>query len=395
MIIREHYLNQIRPFIDKEVIKIITGIRRAGKSTLLEQIIDELKEKGVNINQIIHLKLDLFENNYLKDKNNLFSLINNKLHKTRKTYLFLDEIQEVLGFEDIINSLLHKNVDIYLTGSNSKMLSSELSTYLTGRYVSFEVFPFSFKEYLDYHKSNNIDTAFLDFINYGGLPQVQTFKDGSDKKRLLRDLYNSIVVKDIIERYSIRNVNQFERFIIYLTNIVSKQFSAKNVTNYFKSENRIISRESLYNYLNYAKEAFFIYSSPRLDIQGKKLLETNEKIFINDQGFRSVFFNNEADIEKILENIIYLELRRRGYEVYVGYEGEYEVDFIAIKGGEKKYFQVSYLLASEKTIEREFKALLLIKDQFSKYVISMDKVNLSREGIIHINIIDFLLGKNR
>ena len=173
---------------------------------------------------------------------------------------------------------------------------------------------------------------------------------------------------------------------------MSKQFSAKNVTNYFRSENRTISRESLYNYLNYAKEAFFIYSSPRLDIQGKKFLETNEKIFINDQGFRSVFFNNEADIEKILENIIYLELRRRGYEVYVGYEGEYEVDFIAIKGGEKKYFQVSYLLASEKTIEREFKALLLIKDQFSKYVISMDKVNLSREGIIHINIIDFLLG---
>lgn len=392
MIIREHYLNQIRPFIDKEVIKIITGIRRSGKSTLLEQIINELKEKGVNINQIIHLKLDLFENNYLRDKNNLFSLINNKLHKTRKTYLFLDEIQEVLGFEDIINSLLHKNVDIYLTGSNSKMLSSELSTYLTGRYVLFEVFPFSFKEYLDYHKPNNIDTAFLDFINYGGLPQVQTFKDGSDKKRLLRDLYNSIVVKDIIERYNIRNVNQFERFIIYLTNIVSKQFSAKNVTNYFRSENRTISRESLYNYLNYAKEAFFIYSSPRLDIQGKKLLETNEKIFINDQGFRSVFFNNEADIEKILENIIYLELRRRGYEVHVGYEGEYEVDFIAIKGGEKKYFQVSYLLASEKTIEREFKALLLIKDQFSKYVISMDKVNLSREGVVHINIIDFLLG---
>src|SRR5690554_3903016 len=392
MIIREHYLNQIRPFIHKEVIKIITGIRRSGKSTLLEQIINELKEKGVNINQIIHLKLDLFENNYLRDKNNLFSLINNKLHKTRKTYLFLDEIQEVLGFEDIINSLLHKNVDIYLTGSNSKMLSSELSTYLTGRYVLFEVFPFSFKEYLDYHKPNNIDTAFLDFINYGGLPQVQTFKDGGDKKRLLRDLYNSIVVKDIIERYNIRNVNQFERFIIYLTNIVSKQFSAKNVTNYFRSKNRTISRESLYNYLNYAKEAFFIYSSPRLDIQGKKFLETNEKIFINDQGFRSVFFNNEADIEKIFKNIIYLELRRRGYEVYVGYEGEYEVDFIAIKGGEKKYFQVSYLLASEKTIEREFKALLLIKDQFSKYVISMDKVNLSREGIIHINIIDFLLG---
>lgn len=391
MIKREHYLNQIRPFINNKVIKIITGIRRSGKSTLLEQIIGELKENKINDNQIIHLRLDLFENSHLKDKKNLFAFINSKLNKTKTTYLFLDEIQEVLGFEDIINSFFNMNVDIYLTGSNSKMLSSELSTYLTGRYVSFEVFPFSFSEYIEFHKTDNTDNAFLDFVNYGGLPQVQTFKNGSDKKRLLMDLYNSIVVKDLVERHNIRNINQFEKFIIYLMSIISKQFSAKNVTNYFKSENRLISRESLYNYLNHAKEAFFIYSSPRFDIKGKKLLETNEKIFINDQGFRSIFFNNETDIEKILENIVYLELRRRGYEVYVGHEDEFKVDFIAIKGSEKKYFQVSYLLASEKTVERKFKSLLIIKDQFPKYIVSMDKVNLSRNGIVHKNIIDFLL----
>lgn len=391
MIKREYYLKRIRPFINSEVIKIITGIRRSGKSTLLEQIIEELFKNGIKDDQIIYLKLDLYENAKLKDKDELFAFIDSKIHKKEKTYLFLDEIQEVEEFEDIINSFLNKNVDVYLTGSNSKMLSSELSTYLTGRYVSFEIYPFSFREYIEYHNSDNIEQAFLDFVNYGGLPQVQSFKDGQDKKRLLRDLYNSIVVKDLVERHSIRNINQFERFIIYLTSIISKQFSAKNVTNYFKSENRTISRESLYNYLNYTKEAFFIYSSPRYDIQGKKLLETNEKIFINDQGFRSLFFNNETDIEKILENIVFLELKRRGYDVYVGYEGEYEVDFIAIKGNHKKYFQVCYLLTNEKTTDREFRSLLSISDQFPKYVISMDKIDLSREGITHKNIIDFLL----
>lgn len=391
MIKREYYLNNIRPFVNKNIIKIITGIRRSGKSTLLEQIIAELKSDGIKDDQIIHLKLDLFENKKLRNKDELFSYINNSLNETKKNYLFLDEIQEVADFEDLVLSFLDKDIDIYLTGSNSKMLSKELSTNLTGRYVSFEIFPFSFKEYCEYHKPENLDLAFLDFVNYGGLPQVQMFSDGDDKKRLLRDLYNSIIVKDLSVRYNIRNINQFENFVSYLSGIISKQFSAKNVSNYFNKDNRKISNESLYNYLNYTKEAFFIYSSQRYDIQGKKVLETNEKIFINDQGFRSLYFNNESDIEKVLENIVYLELRRRGYDIKVGYVGEYEIDFIAEKDSVKKYFQVSYLLANEKTIEREFRPLLQIKDQFPKYVISMDKVNLSREGVVHLNIIDWLL----
>lgn len=391
MIKRDYYLNLIRPFYNKPIIKIITGIRRSGKSTLLLQLIEDLKSNGVEDNQIIHLKLDLFENIDFRDKNILFKHINKRLQKEVKTYLFLDEIQEVDGFEDIINSFLDKNVDIYLTGSNSKMLSSELSTYLTGRYVSFEIFPFSFKEFLQYHQTTKLDDAFVTFINYGGLPQVQAFNSDLEKKRILRDLFNSILIKDLVERYRIRNVNQFENFINYLMSITSKQFSAKNVMNYFNKENRNISKETLYNYLNYLNEAFFIYSSKRYDIQGKKLLETNEKIFINDQGFRSLLFNNESEIEKILENIVFLELKRKGYEIYVGYEGEYEVDFIAVKNDQKIYYQVCYLLASDKVVEREFRSLLNINDQYPKYILSMDKINFSKEGIIHKNIIDFLL----
>lgn len=391
MIKREKYLNQIRPFINNSIVKIVTGIRRSGKSTLFHQIIEELLENGIKEENIIHLKLDLHENNKYRDKNLLYEYINGKVNDSHKAYLFLDEIQEVEGFEDVVNSFLNKNIDIYLTGSNSKMLSSELSTYLTGRYISFEMYPFSFKEFVEFHKYKNLDKAFIEYVKFGGLPQVQAFEGEREKRMLLKDLYNSILVKDIVERYSIRNVNQFENYIVYLMGITSRQFSAKNVSNYFLKDKRTISRETLYNYLAYTKDAFFIYSSPRFDIQGKKVLETNEKIFINDQGFRQLFYNNESDIEKILENIIYFELRRRGYEIFVGYEGEYEVDFIAKKDNETNYFQVSYLLSNEKIIEREFRSLLSITDQYPKYVLSLDKFDMSREGINHKNIIDFLM----
>lgn len=391
MIIRENELKLIRPFINKNIIKIITGIRRSGKSTLFTQIINELLANNIKENQIIHLKLDLFENLKYHDKDVLYNYINENLNKKQKTYLFLDEIQEVKGFEDVVNSFLNKDVDIYLTGSNSNLLSSELSTYLTGRYISFEVFPFSFKEFISYNETINLDEAFIQYVKFGGLPQVQAFDKDNEKMMLLKDLFNSILIKDLVERYNIRNVNQFTNFIVYLMSITSKQFSAINVVNFFKSENRNISRESLYNYLNYSKDAFFLYGAKRFDIQGKKVLKTNEKIFINDQGFRNLYFNNEADIEKTLENIVFFELKRRGYEIYVGNYGEYEVDFIALKGSKRKYFQVSYLLNNEKVINREFRSLLLINDQFPKYVISMDKLNMSKEGIIHKNIIDFLL----
>lgn len=391
MIIREHYLKMLRPLYNTKIVKIITGIRRSGKSTLLTQIIDELLRSGVQSNQIIYLKLDLYENAIYRDKEKLYNYINEHLNKGVPNYLFLDEIQEVEKFEDVVNSFLERNVDIYLTGSNSNLLSSEIATYLTGRYITIEVYPFSFKEYLEYQKSSDVDKAFIDFVRFGGLPQLQGFAHDNEKRSLLQDLYNSIVVKDVVEKYKIRNVNQFEHFIIYLLGITSKQFSAKNVSAYFAKDKRTLSRENLYNYLSYLKDAFFIYSCQRFDIQGKKTLETNEKIFINDHGFRQLFYNNERDIEKILENIVYFELCRRGFEVYVGYEGPYEVDFIALKDGKTNYFQVSYLLASDETITREFRPLLQIRDQHPKYVLSLDKIDRSEDGIIHQNIIDFLL----
>lgn len=394
MMIREDYLKQIRPFYHKNLVKVITGIRRSGKSTLLLQIQQELISGGVDASQIIHLNLDFYQHEHLRYKDALYQYIIDHLHQ-EKSYVFIDEIQEVEAFETIINSLnSYQNVDIYLTGSNSKMLSGEYATYLTGRYVSFEVFPFSFKELSIYYPEKSQEKIFNDYIIYGGFPQVQMFSGDAEKKTLLTDLYHSIVVKDIAERHKIRNVSSLEKYLVYLNNTTSSLFSAENITAYFKNEGRTISKETLYNYIRYAKDAYYIYSAQRYDINGKKLLTTNEKVYINDHGFRSIFFNNQRDIEKILENIVYFELLRRGYKVYVGNIDSYEIDFVAEKGNEKIYIQVSYMLSSETTMKREFRSLLKVADQFPKYVLSMDQLDMSSEGIKHRNIIGFLLGND-
>ncbi|TVP85203.1 MAG: ATP-binding protein [Acholeplasmataceae bacterium] len=394
MMIREDYLKQIRPFYHKNLVKVITGIRRSGKSTLLLQIQQELISGGVDASQIIHLNLDFYQHEHLRYKDALYQYIIDHLHQ-EKSYVFIDEIQEVEAFETIINSLnSYQNVDIYLTGSNSKMLSGEYATYLTGRYVSFEVFPFSFKELSIYYPEKSQEKIFNDYIIYGGFPQVQMFSGDAEKKTLLTDLYHSIVVKDIAERHKIRNVSSLEKYLLYLNNTTSSLFSAENITAYFKNEGRTISKETLYNYIRYAKDAYYIYSAQRYDINGKKLLTTNEKVYINDHGFRSIFFNNQRDIEKILENIVYFELLRRGYKVYVGNIDNYEIDFVAEKGNEKIYIQVSYMLSSETTMKREFRSLLKVADQFPKYVLSMDQLDMSSEGIKHRNIIGFLLGND-
>lgn len=391
MIIREEYLKQIRPFYNKNLVKVITGIRRSGKSTLLIQIENELMENGVDAGQIIHINLDYFEHQQLRNKDALYHYILAHLHPN-KTYVFIDEIQEVDEFKTIINSLnSYQNVDIYITGSNSKMLSGEYATYLTGRYVSFEVYPFSFKELCVFYPEKTKEEIFLDYITFGGFPQVQMFSGDTEKKTLLTDLYHSIVVKDIAERYKIRDVSSLEKYLLYLSNATASLFSAENITAYFKSEGRTIAKETLYNYIRYAKDAYYFYSAPRYDLNGKKLLTTNEKIYINDQGFRSIFFNNQKDIEKILENIVYFELLRRGYKVYVGNLDNYEIDFIAEKGADKVYIQVCYILSGESTIEREYRSLLKIGDQFPKYIVSMDRLDMSKEGVKHRNIIDFLL----
>lgn len=394
MIIREDYLKQIRPFYNKNLVKVITGIRRSGKSTLLLQIQKELLLSGIDESQIIHINLDYYQHQHLREKDALYQYVMNHIHR-EKTYIFIDEIQEIDEFETIINSLnSYQNVDIYITGSNSKMLSGEYATYLTGRYVSFELYPFSFNELCQYYPNLSKEDVFKNYLTHGGFPQVQMFQDEKEKKTLLMDLYHSIVIKDIVERYKIRDVSSLEKYYLYLLNTTSSLFNAENIAAYFKSENKTISKETLYNYIKYAKDAYFIYSAQRYDAKGKKILSTNEKIYINDQGFRSIFFNNQKDIEKILENIVFFELLRRGYHVYVGIMDQYEIDFIAEKANEKVYVQVSYLLASETTIEREFRSLLKVQDQYPKFVVSMDRLDMSRDGIKHRNIIDFLMSND-
>ncbi|AUD64936.1 hypothetical protein BK011_04305 [Tenericutes bacterium MZ-XQ] len=392
MIKRELYLDQIRPFMETDLVKVIVGIRRSGKSTLMKQIIDELQNQGIQQEQIIYLNFEDYRIRIYKNPDHLYDYISKKIVEGTKTYIFLDEVQEVANFEQVVNSFnATKNVDIYLTGSNSKMLSGEYATLLTGRYKSFKIFPFSFKELMIYHKSKSKKEVFNDFIKYGGFPVVQGFDTDDQKRSILKDLYDSIVIKDIVQRHGVSGVDVLDKYISYLLNTIGSQFSAKSITNYFKNEGRVLSKETLYNYINYAKDVLLIYSAKRYDLKGKKLLTTNEKYFVNDQGLRATKFNNEKDIDKVLENIVFFELMRRGYEVTVGNIGDKEVDFIATKFNEISYYQVSYIMEQSSTRDREFGSLNMIDDQYPKYVLSLDDVNFSQSGIQHKNIIDFLL----
>lgn len=392
MIKRPIYLSKIIPFIDDKIIKVLVGMRRVGKSTMFEIIIDELKTRGVNDCNIININFEIWSNQKYTKANILYDYLSTLMNNEDKYYVFLDEIQEVDKFEKVVNSLVvEKNVDLYITGSNSRILSGELTTFLTGRFISFEIFPLSFKEIVDSKDNYNIDELFLEYVNSGGLPSLQRFNDFEQKKMYLKDIYNSILLKDIVKRYRIRDVDLLERLLSYMINNVSQTFSSKNITKYLKSEQRSLSRETIYSYIKACQNAFLLYSAPRYDIKGKEVLKTLEKFFINDQGIRSLMFNNESDIEQILENIVYFELLRRGYDVFIGFLRDSEIDFVARKGATKIYVQVSYLLASKNTIEREFGAYKSIRDNYKKYVISMDKVDRSKNGIIHRNIIDFLL----
>ncbi len=396
MIKREAYINQLKPLIGDPLIKVITGMRRVGKSTLLLLIQEELKKLGVSDEQFIHINFELMDYEALKNQKTLHDYIGSKIVNNKKYYLFLDEIQEVEGFERVINSInLKYDVDIYITGSNSKILSGELATHLTGRYFSMVIYPLSFNEIINYIKTTraqpDLEQEFIDYINYGGLPAIQRFGKKEDLiKSYLEDIYSSILLNDIVARYSIRDVDLLKRFMQYLLNNIGQIFSAQSIAKFMKSESRKLSRETLYNYLEACKNAFLIYSSARYDIKGKHVLKTREKYFANDLGIRGLFYNNESDIGQVLENIVYLELLRSGYQVYVGEFGAQEVDFIAERGSEKVYIQVAYLLANTDTVKREFSALEKIQDNYPKYILSMDKLKIEHKGIQHLNIIDFL-----
>ena len=389
-IIRKQYLKEVDSVLGVPVIKVITGMRRVGKSTLLKQIQEMLIEKGVSPQHIISINFEWLEFEEQKDYKKLNRYIEEKIRNEGKHYVFLDEIQEVDGFEKVVNSLHSKGTcEIFITGSNSTLLSGELATYLTGRYYMIEVMPLSFHEI--FQESISKEDAFMDYVRMGGLPGRLQFQTETTEKNYISDMYQAILLRDIVKRNNIRDVELFQRFMLFLIQNVGQIFSAGRITDFLKNEGRKLSRETIYNYIEAAKNAYLIHGVPRYNIKGKDVLKTNEKYFVNDLGFRSLYFNNEKDIGQALENIVYLELRRRGYEILVGKFEEKEVDFVIQKGSSKSYIQVAYYLAEEATIEREFSVLRNIEDNYPKLVLSMDRVNRSMDGIEHRNIIDFLL----
>lgn len=387
---RVAYLKEIDKLIGKQIIKVLLGMRRVGKSTLLLQVQEELIAKGVRKDQIISINFEWLEFLELTDYQKLNSYIEQKMISDEKYYVFLDEVQEVTSFEKVVNSLNAKGqAEVFITGSNSNLLSGELATYLTGRFVTIEVLPLSYKEI--HSQQATIDAHFINYLKTGGMPGKFQFDEDRTAKNYIMDMYQSILLRDIVQRYNMRDVDLLQRFMLYLMDNVSQIFSAGTITKYLKNEGRKLSKETIYNYINAAKSTYLVHGVPRYNIKGKELLKTNEKYFINDLGMRNLFFDNEKDIGQCLENVVYLELKRRGYEIYVGKFDNREVDFIAMNGSQKIYIQVTYLLAEQSTIEREFSVLEEIDDNFPKMVISMDSVNRSRNGIIHKNIVDFLL----
>ena len=399
MIKREKYISRIRPFIGNELIKVITGVRRCGKSYMLSLLQEELRAQGVKDSDIIFFNFESVSNRDYADAYSLYEEIKKRIiRKKSKSYIFFDEIQEVDNWEKCINSLrVDFDCDIYITGSNAKLLSGELATYLGGRYVEFTVYPLSFEEYLEgrgaARESDRIREEFFRYVNYGGMPFLTNMSDDKEAAmQYLRDIYNSVVLKDIVKRNSIRDVDLLERIIKYIFANTGHTFSSRSISNYFKNEGRKVAPETILNYLKACHDAFLIYKFNREDVSGKKILSVNEKYYVVDHGIReAVIGGNEKEINQILENIVCIELLRRGYKVTVGSTGKKEIDFIARKNDGIVYIQVAYLLASEDVINREFGAFEDIKDNYPKYVLSLDEFDMSRNGIIHMNLRDFLL----
>lgn len=392
-------MQRIRPFMNTDLIKVFTGIRRAGKSVMLELVKNELKESGIGEEKFLCINFEQFSNSQFLDVESLYKKITDFQKNTKgKIYLFFDEIQEVDGWEKCINSCrIDFDCDIYITGSNAKLLSGELTTYLAGRYVEFVIYPFSFAEFFEMNliKNPNVDkaTCFMQFLKTGGMPFLSNFPDDdSAKSQYLIDIYNSVVLKDVVKRNNIRDVDTLERIVAYTFSNIGHIFSATSLSKYFKSENRKISHDTILNYLKFCSDAFLFYKINRYDLEGKKIVTVNEKYYCADHGLREALLGKDIqNIDQVLENIVCLELLRRNYKVYVGKKGDLEIDFIAEKQGKKIYIQVAYLLANEETIKREFSVYNFVKDSYPKYVVSMDDLDFSQNGIIHKNIKDFLL----
>ncbi len=396
MILRPSYINYIRPYFNTPFVKILTGIRRCGKSTLLEMIKNEIISAGVNKNNIIYLHLDSFLYDGISNGKQLYDFIKNKI-KDEKVYIFIDEIQEVSGWEKAINSLMvDYNVDIYVTGSNSKLLSSEISSYLTGRYISIPVYTLSYEEYLTFKKQTNQYESNKDYIKeyieYGGFPSIafQSFKR-NEAYTIVKDIYNSVIFTDILKRNSIRKADLFEKVVKFIFENIGKTFSSSSITGYLKSEGRIVDSETLYNYISYLEKAFIIYRTNRYDIQGKEVLKTQEKYYLADQSLKYAMLNFDSTmLASILENIVYLELKRKHYDIYIGKFKTKEIDFVALKDGKKIYVQACRNLPEDSN--REIQNLKDIDDNFPKYIVTLDKYDVANiDGIEIIYLEDFLL----
>ena len=400
MIFRENYVKKIMAFTDTPFVKVLTGVRRCGKSTIMQMIMDELRKKGIRDERIVSYRFDSMEYEGMTAKQ-LYEMLKAQLSNTEKTYLFLDEVQEISSWEKTVNSInTDFNVDIYVTGSNSRMMSSEISTYLTGRYVSFRIFTLSFQEYLtfknQYGEVEDIHKELVNYIKYGGFPAIHLQEHPLDNAyTIVRDIYNSTIFSDIVKRNQVRKVDQLERVVKFVFDNVGKTFSAKSISDYIKSEHRTIDNETVYNYLEKLESAYILHRCSRYDVQGKELLKTQEKFYLADSSFKySVLGYNDQSVAAMLENVVYLELLRRGYEVCIGKTPNGEIDFIATRQNDKLYIQITKEIKSEKTEKREYDRLLEINDNYPKYLLTTDDfAGGNYQGIKTMHIADFLLSK--
>jgi len=399
-IIRPKYIQQIAQFVDKPVIKVLTGMRRVGKSTLLTMIKDEIL-KHIPAENKLYLNFESAAFFEITTANALHAYLQPRIQNIKtKIYFFFDEIQMVTGWEKVINSLsVDKDCDIYITGSNSTLISGDLATLLSGRYTAFEIYPFTFDEFTQAFKDIQLsnEALFNTYVQIGGMPFLRYFNlEETPCFKYLSDVYNTVLVKDVLQYNNIRDVDIFNHILSYVLENIGHTFSANSIKNYFKNEKRTVSIDTVLNYLEYCQNAFIIKKVPRYDMTGKKILKVDEKYYVTDHGFRQAQgFSNTKDIERTLENIVFVELASRGYEVKIGKLKDREIDFIAQKNNQRSYYQVAYMLSDEQTREREFRVYKAIEDNFPKYVLSLDRFDFSRDGIIHKNIIDFLLERRQ
>ena len=402
MIKRDLYLDKIRNLFGTDFIKVIVGLRRCGKTSLMKSIIEELQDQGVKKENIIYISFEQVQYKNIFTQEQLDALVLSLVENLEgRIYLLFDEIQQVESWEKCINSYRASfDCDIYITGSNSKLLSNELATLLSGRYIKINLYPFSFKEVLQYKKEIDdveltkdiIEEYFKEYLLFGGMPGLLPIADESAKANALQDIYDSIIVHDILSRYTINEIDLFKRFSHYLMNSTGQTFSKTSITNYLKSENKRTTRNTISNFTNYLEDSLFCKKVRRQDIIGKKILKTEEKYYLTDQGFHHALVDNNNNwLGRILENVVYNELIRRDYSVKIGKIYDREIDFVCEKQAKKVYVQVAYLLSDSEIVDREFSPLLLVPDKYDAYVLSMDEFDMSQDGIKHKNIIDFLL----